>query len=122
MKRISELRVGRLYTRYSDGEVIRIIRGGGAGFWSGRGSTPQTATPDNYIRATDVYPANADETNSFLENEMKNGMTAVMNAPIIYSRGDWKLDEGSQMLVCKKCKKWIHPNNEKRCYCDAPSE
>ena len=121
---LQELRIGRIYKFRSDNELTRITRSGGAGFYTGRGCKPQTATPQNHIRVTDVVIPDRDEINQFLEMEMKNEMAQKNNVTMIPSRGDWKeeISSGYKGFRCKRCATWIYDNQERRCECDARKE
>jgi hypothetical protein len=114
------IRVGRIYKVKYDGVLRRIIRSGGAGYYSGRGCVPAQATPDNHIRATDVTLPTPEEINTFLELEMASGMVQTINAPMIYSKGDWipEVSSGYRGLRCRKCATWVYEGNERRCECD----
>lgn len=121
------IKIGQIYKiRYpyaggvSRSVLRRITRAGGAGFYSGRGCTPQQATPDNHIRESDVTPANLEEVNAFLELEMKNGMAQENNIPLIRARGIWNesISSGYNGFLCKRCGTWVYANMEKRCDCD----
>ena len=74
-----ELVIGRIYKYKNSGKLYRIFRAGGAGWYSGRGCTKQTATPYNYFKAFDFYDATLEEVNDFLEQEMLNGMAQKTN-------------------------------------------
>lgn len=70
--------IGRIYAWKSNDELVRIFSGGGR-YYSGRGCTLRTAVPYNHIRPEDVYEPNIKQINSFLEQEMENGMTQTTN-------------------------------------------
>lgn len=74
---MKELVVGRIYV-WND-RLIRIFKYGGAGWYSGRGSTKQTAIPHNYIRAEECTIPTFAQINTFLEQEMANRMAQTIN-------------------------------------------
>lgn len=74
--------IGRIYVTKRDGRTYRIFKAGGAGNYSGRGCTKETAIPYNYLKDGDVHEATLEQVNSFLENEMKNGMAQTINKRI----------------------------------------
>jgi hypothetical protein len=73
-----KLTVGHIYET-QDGELIRLIRGGGGGYFSGRGCTRKSATPYNHYRAQDLIPATFSQVNKFLASEMEQGMALKTN-------------------------------------------
>ena len=74
-----ELIIGQIYVSKLYGFSYRIFRSGGAGFYSGRGCTKETAIPSNHIRRADVRDATLEEVNKFLVLEMQNGMAQKTN-------------------------------------------
>jgi hypothetical protein len=76
---LKELIIGRIYVSKIDGFVFRIFKLGGGGNYSGRGCTKETATPYNYLKPEDMREATLKQVNTFLEEEMKNGMAQTIN-------------------------------------------
>lgn len=74
-----ELVIGRIYKSKTSNKLFRIFKSGGSKWFSGRGCTPKTAIPQNYITAEDYTEPTIDEINFFLEEEMKNGMAQTIN-------------------------------------------
>lgn len=74
-----ELVIGRIYKSKTSGELYRIFKAGGGKWYSGRGCTKQTAVPYNFLHSGDFLDATLDEVNSFLEQEMVNGMAQKTN-------------------------------------------
>lgn len=114
---LKELRIGRIYKTIYDDQLKRIIYAGGAGYYSGRGCKPETASPDNHIRVDDVVLPTLDEIHSFLELEMNNNMAKKSNVNLIPSKGIWMPDDSG--FRCRICGIWINDRQEKRCECDA---
>lgn len=75
----NELTIGRIYGRKGTVNLFRVFAGGGAGFYSVRGCTKQTAIPHNHYRAEDMYEPTIEQINWFLEQEMANGMCQTWN-------------------------------------------
>ena len=71
--------IGRIYIMKTTEHAYRIFRAGGSGWYSGRGSTPQTAVPYNYLKRDYVRDATLQEVNEFLEEEMLSGMAQKTN-------------------------------------------
>jgi hypothetical protein len=71
------LRIGRIYKTKREGHLYRIFQEGR--YARGRGCTKSTATPNNYLKEEDMFPATIDEINTFLEEEMRSGMAQTIN-------------------------------------------
>lgn len=76
---MKNLRVGCIYKFKESGDVVRVLRHGGAGWISVRGCTRAMATPSNYCRPEQFGNASELEINNFLEKEMESGMTWQAN-------------------------------------------
>ncbi len=59
-----KLTVGLIYETDS-GDLVRLIRDGGAGWFSARGCTKKTATPFNRFLASEMENDMASKTNRF---------------------------------------------------------
>lgn len=75
-----KLTVGLIY-EHESGDLVRLTRSGGAGWFSGRGCTRGSATPYNYYRAEHLIPADLGQINRFLASEMEAKLAAKTNQP-----------------------------------------
>lgn len=72
--------IGGVYRiKNGKGELTRIFRYGGAGFYSGRGCTPETAIPHNHFYLNQLEEASVSEIQAFLAKEIEHNMAQTWN-------------------------------------------
>jgi hypothetical protein len=72
--------IGGIY-RIKNGkrELTRIFRYGGAGLYSGRGCTPETAIPSNHFYLNQLEEPTVAEIQEFLAQEIQHNMAQTWN-------------------------------------------